>query len=67
MLFNGDRHKTSRRIRIVGYCAQCGFPVFASSDAFSLIDSGDLLHPECFNDYFEEHMFNYVEKFPPND
>jgi hypothetical protein len=62
-IYRGE-NKSRRRIRIVGHCAQCGFPVFEGSDAFSVIKSGDVVHPECFDEYIDEHLFDFVEKIP---
>ena len=52
--------KPRPRKRFLGRCAQCGAAIYSENGAFSLKDTGDLLHADCFGEYFEEHMFDFV-------
>ena len=51
---------------MLGRCAQCGFAVYSSNGALSVIDTGELIHEDCWAEYSEEHMFDFVEKVMPS-
>jgi len=59
--------KVRPRKRFVGRCAQCGAAIYSENGAFSLKQTGDLLHADCFGEYFEEHMFDFVERVSASD
>ena len=58
---------TRPRKRFVGRCAQCGAAIYSENGAFSLKETGELLHADCFGEYFEEHMFDFVERVSASD
>ena len=51
---------------ILGRCAQCGFAVYSANGALTVIDTGELIHEDCWPEYSEEHMFDFVEKVTPS-
>lgn len=63
--FEGEIPRT--RKRFLGRCAQCGAAIYSENGAFSLKETGDLLHADCFEEYFEEHMFDFVERVSASD
>ena len=54
--------KKRSHTRMIGRCAQCGFAIYSDTGAFSVKESGEMLHEYCLADFFDEHMFDYVEK-----
>ena len=59
--------KPRSRKRFLGRCAQCGAAIYSENGAFSLKETGDLLHADCFGEYVEEHMFDFVERVSDSD
>ena len=55
------------RKRFLGRCVQCGAAIYSENGAFSLKETGDLLHADCFGEYVEEHMFDFVERVSDSD
>lgn len=48
--------------KMLGRCAQCGLAIYSGTGAFCLKESGEIIHEYCLGDFFDEHMFDYVEK-----
>lgn len=63
---NADEMPRHRK-RFLGRCAQCGAAIYSENGALSLKETGDLLHADCFEEYFEEHMFDFVERVSSSD
>ncbi len=45
----------------VGYCDHCGFAVYHMKDMLLIQANGDRIHKDCWLDYAEEHMFEFVK------
>ena len=41
-------------------CDHCGFLIYEAADAFIVKGNGDRIHRDCFSEYMEEHMFDFV-------
>lgn len=48
-------------VTVFSYCDHCGFAIYNASDAYIVKGSEDRIHKDCFSEYTEEHMFDFVE------
>ena len=49
------------------YCDHCGFAIYDASDAYIVKGSEDRIHRDCFSEYIEEHMFEFVKPADEDD
>ncbi len=50
------------RARIVAYCDHCGYAIYSTDEALEIEGSGDIIHKDCWCEYAEEHMLDFVRK-----
>ena len=50
------------RARIVAYCDHCGYAIYSTDEAFEIEGNGDIIHKDCWCEYAEEHMLDFVRK-----
>ena len=48
-------------------CAQCGFAIYDPDEAYTVKNTGEIIHGYCLEEFFNEHMFDYVEKIDEDD
>ena len=41
-------------------CAQCGYRLIVGDSALHVHETGDVIHKDCWMDYFEENMDNFA-------
>ncbi len=47
---------------VFAYCDHCGFAIETANDALIVKANDERIHRDCFSEYIEEHMFEFVEK-----
>ena len=47
--------------RIIGYCENCGLPVYSGDEALCVKASGDTIHSACWDYYASEHISLFTE------
>ncbi|MBQ9510217.1 MAG: hypothetical protein IJR55_00725 [Clostridia bacterium] len=45
---------------VIAYCDHCGFAIYTPADAVVVETTGDTIHKECWEEYSDEHMFDFV-------
>ncbi len=50
-----------RTHRVIGYCENCGLPVYSGDEALSVKASGDTIHSACWDYYASEHIALFTE------
>ena len=56
-----EKRKPEKGVSMFSYCDHCGFAIYDASDAYIVKGSEDRIHRDCFSEYIEEHMFEFVE------
>ena len=44
------------------YCDHCGYAIYSTDEAFEIEGNGDIIHKDCWCEYAEEHMLDFVRK-----
>ncbi len=57
-----DEAEVNPRARIVAYCDYCGYAVYSTDEAYIVEGSEDIIHKDCWCEYAEEHMLDFVRK-----
>ncbi len=52
---------SSEKAGVVAYCDHCGFAIYRACDALVVTANGDRIHKDCWAEYAEEHMFEFVK------
>lgn len=39
----------------IGYCESCGLAIYGGEEALTVVQSGDIIHPNCWDYYADEH------------
>ncbi len=52
---------------VIAYCDHCGFAIYAADDALIVKETEDIIHSDCWEEYAEEHMFDFVQKASDSD
>ena len=47
---------------VIAYCDHCGHGIYSPDDAVSVEATDEIIHTDCWEEYSEEHMFDFVVK-----
>ena len=47
---------------VIAYCDHCGFAIYSPEDAVVVEATDEIIHVGCWEEYSEEHMFDFVMK-----
>lgn len=47
--------------RVIGYCENCGLPVYSGDEALYVKASGDTIHSACWDYYAADHVELFTE------
>lgn len=47
---------------VIACCDHCGFPIYSPDDAVIVEATDEIIHVGCWEEYSEEHMFDFVMK-----
>ena len=56
-----EKRRPEKGVSMFSYCDHCGFAIYDASDAYIVKGGEDRIHRDCFSEYIEEHMFEFVE------
>lgn len=55
-----DLFETSSDCQIFAYCDHCGFAIDSAEEALLIKGSRDIIHADCWEEYAEDHMFDFA-------
>lgn len=52
---------------VIGYCDHCGFAIYSAHDAVVVDATDEMIHKDCWEEYSDEHMFDFVVEVSETD
>jgi len=62
-----DIFEKSSDYRVFAYCDHCGFAIDTADEALLVVESRDIIHADCWEEYAADHMFDFVKPMHAND